>query len=429
MSVAGHDLASLAQEHGTPLHVLDEDEFRDRCREWRRAAGGGLVHYAGKAFLCSAVARWAIEEGLGVDVSSQEELSVALRTGVAPASLTLHGNNKSEAELRLAVRVGVGRIVVDSRSELTLLDTVATELRTPVDVVTRLVPGVTAGVHAGVQTGHEDQKFGLSLAAGVATDAVLACEASEWLTWLGPHCHVGSQVTKMASFTDAADVVLTWLATMHREHGVQAREINLGGGFAIPYVPGDESIDPWALTTVLRDYITQAAERLGIPVPRLALEPGRAIVGPAAVTVYTVGSVKQVASGRTYVAVDGGMSDAPRTALYGSRYTARTVRDHGAATTTSRVVGRHCESGDVVVPDSQLPRDIARGDLLAVAATGAYHRSMASNYNWVPRPPVVALSLIRQSQQVIVRRESLDDLLRLDPGLVVPGDDDDEQTP
>ncbi|HWS58296.1 MAG TPA: diaminopimelate decarboxylase [Actinotalea sp.] len=430
--IGGVDLRALAAEHGTPAYVLDEADFRSRARAYREAFTAAFaaigttvdVYYAGKAFLCTAVARWAHEEGLRVDAATGGELAVALRAGVPGAQIGLHGNNKSDAEIVRALDAGVGRIVLDSLVEVDrVADLVAAHpaygagRRAPVMV--RVTTGVHAGGHEYISTAHEDQKFGLSVSGGQAMTALLAVLARPELELVGVHSHIGSQILDPSGFEVAARVVLQLRADVLAAAGHLLGEVDLGGGYGIAYLPGEVPLDPARVATDVAGVVAQTCAELGTAVPRISIEPGRAIVGPTTVTLYTVGTLKPVPLDggvvRTYVSVDGGMSDNLRPALYGARYTAALVsRRSEAPVVLARVVGKHCESGDVVVHDVELPGDLRAGDLLAVPATGAYGRSMASNYNLVPRPPVVAVADGRT--RVLVRRETEDDLLGLDLG-------------
>jgi len=432
VSVAGVDVRALAAEHGTPAYVLDEADLRTRARAYRRAfeaafaeIGAGVdVYYAGKAFLSVAVARWVHEEGLRVDTATGGELAVALRAGIPGEHIGLHGNNKSDAELDRALDAGVGRIIVDSLAEIDrVADLVAARGGAPAPVMVRVTTGVHAGGHEYISTAHEDQKFGLSIASGdgdsPAVRALIAVLARPELRLLGIHSHIGSQILDPSGFEVAARAVLTLRAQLAERTGVLVEEIDLGGGYGIAYLPGDVALDPDRIAKDVAASVQATATDLGTPLPRFSIEPGRAIVGPAGLTLYTVGTVKPVrlddGRTRTYVSIDGGMSDNIRPALYGAQYHAEVVgRQASAETVLARVVGKHCESGDIVVHEVQLPADIRAGDLLAVAATGAYGRSMASNYNHVPRPPVVAVA--DGDSRVLVRRETEDDLLALDQG-------------
>ena len=413
LRVGGCRVDDLVAEHGSPLLALDEDDFRARCRHWRRAFAGGEVYYAGKAFLSRAVARWVEAEGLSLDVCTGGELGVAQAVGFPPERLLFHGNNKSVDELTRAVDYGVGRVVLDSLIEVERLGAVADAAGVRQRVYVRVTPGVEAHTHEYVSTGQEDQKFGFSLASGAAAEAVRQVLATQPLELVGLHAHIGSQIFDTAGFRLAAHRMVGLLAALQREHGIELAELDLGGGVGIAYTGEDAPLAAAEVAERLTALVAKECADAGLAVPRLAVEPGRAIAGPGAVTVYTVGTVKELPGLRTYVSIDGGMSDNVRTALYDAHYTARLVsRTSDAAPRVVTLVGKHCESGDVVVRDVALPADLAPGDLVAVPASGAYHRSMASNYNHVPRPPVIAVS--GGSSRAIVRRETEDDLMRLD---------------
>ncbi|GAA4595678.1 diaminopimelate decarboxylase [Planotetraspora phitsanulokensis] len=411
ITIGGVDVRDLAKEYGTPLYVIDEEDFRSRCRDHKAAFHDGEVHYAGKAFLCREVARWIDQEGLGLDVCSAGELAVALSVGFPPERITMHGNNKSLAELERAVEVGVGHIVVDSFEEIARLGFLAERHGRRPKVMIRVTVGVEAHTHEFIATAHDDQKFGLSLSSGAAAEAVRRILALPQLELVGLHSHIGSQITDTAGFEVAARRLAALLVDIRDEHGVILPELDLGGGYGIPYVAGDEAPDIKVIADSLAEIVTKTCRAAGLPVPRLTVEPGRAIAGLAGVTLYEVGTVKDVEGLRTYVSVDGGMSDNIRTALYGADYTAvMASRDTTSGPMLSRLVGKHCESGDMIVRDLWLPQDIAPGDLIAVAATGAYCRSLANNYNYLPKPAVVAVSGGRS--RVIVRGETEEDLLR-----------------
>ena len=413
LSLGGVDVRDLAAEFGTPAFVLDEDDFRQRCRAWRAAFPDGDVYYAAKAFLCTAVAHWVAEEGLSLDVCTGGELAVALAAGFPPDRLLFHGNNKSLDELHRAVRAGVGRVVVDSFDELVRLAAVAEEAGRRQPVYVRVTPGVEAHTHEYVATGQEDQKFGFSLASGAAAEAVRRILMLPALELRGLHCHIGSHIFDTRGFSLAAHRMVGLLAQVRDEHGVELAELDLGGGQGIAYTPADDPMPVGDFAAGLRLMVGKECAAVGLAEPRLAVEPGRAIAGPTTVTLYEVGTVKELPGLRTYVSVDGGMSDNIRTALYEARYTAVLASRRSAADPrTVTVCGKHCESGDIVVHDVALPGDLVPSDLLAVPASGAYHRSMASNYNHVPRPPVVAVR--DGAARLIVRRETEDDLLRLD---------------
>jgi diaminopimelate decarboxylase len=408
-------------EHGSPLFVLDEDDFRSRARAFHDAFSDpelpADVFYAGKAFLTVRIARWVAEEGLGLDVCTGGELLTAARAGFPMDRVAFHGNNKSADELVLALEHGVGRYVVDSFEEIARLGALAAERGQVADVLVRVTVGVEAHTHEFIATAHEDQKFGLSLATGAAREAVLRVESMASLRLVGLHSHIGSQIFDAAGFEVAAHRLVGLAARLRDEDGIAVAELDLGGGMGIAYTGTDDPMTATDMAELLRGIVRRECVAAGLPLPRLAVEPGRAVVGPSMLTVYTVGTVKPVELGggqsRVYVSVDGGMSDNIRTALYDADYTVRLVsRVSDADPVLCRVVGRHCESGDVVVRDCWLPGDLAPGDLLAVAATGAYCRAMASNYNHVPRPPVVSVRDGRSS--VVLRRETQADLLALD---------------
>jgi diaminopimelate decarboxylase len=438
LTIGGIDCRDLAGEFGTPVFVLDEADFRGRCRDFRQAFGEDAgVFYAAKAFCCRGVLRWVAQEGLGVDVCTGGELEVALAAGVDPAQITLHGSNKLLTELERAVAVGVGHIVVDSFEEIARVAylterAAAAGARGPAGVrsgttedgsgadgqpkiLVRVTTGVEAHTHEFVATAHDDQKFGFSLSSGAADEAVRRVLAAPSLRLAGLHSHIGSQIYDTAGFDVAARRVVELAVRIRDEHGVTLDELDLGGGFGIAYLPQDDPADIKVVAQNLHEIVRGAAAVAGLPLPRLTVEPGRAIAGPGTVTLYEVGTIKDVDGLRSYVSVDGGMSDNIRTALYGAEYSCLLAsRESAAPAMLSRLVGRHCESGDIVVRDVYLPADLAPGDLVAVAATGAYCRSMASNYNHVPRPPVVAVR--DGGAQPLLRRETAADLLLLDEG-------------
>ena len=400
LSVGGVDVLDLVEEHGTPLFVYDEAHLRARCREAVAAFGEGVA-YGSKAFLCTAMARLVHEEGMRVDVATGGELHVALAAGVPPERIVLHGNNKSLDELRTAHELGV-RVVVDSFDELARLQMLHDEDGLATRVMVRVTPGVEAHTHEYVMTGQVDSKFGLGLASGDAGRAVEHAQLHPAFDLVGLHAHIGSQIFQLRSFEKAVDMLAGFVAPLGLE------ELCLGGGLGVPYVEGEAapSITEWA------DVLHAACKSAGITA-HVTVEPGRAIAATAGMTLYRVGTIKDIPDVRTYVSVDGGMSDNPRPVLYGSGYETflprSTLADRPRSVT---VVGKHCESGDIVVRDGRVPADLAVGDVLCTPVTGAYGHSMASNYNKVPRPPVVFVA--DGHARVVVRRETLDDLLRLD---------------
>ncbi len=424
LSVGGVALPELAGEHGTPAYVLDEADFRSRARAFREGFAGYDVYYAGKAFLCSTVVRWVAEEGLSLDVCSPGELTVALRAGFDPARIGYHGNNKTYDELRRALKAGVGRIIVDSFDEIDRLEPLPSPGSGGEGLTARVMVRVTAGVeahtHEYIATAHEDQKFGFSITGGDALAAVRRLEAAPGVTLLGLHSHIGSQIFDTSGFEVAARRVLALHAQVSDELGVELPEMDLGGGFGIAYTTQDDPAEPAQLAIEMTKIVEHECRALDVAVPRLSVEPGRAIVGPSVCTLYEVGTVKQVdldgGARRSYVSVDGGMSDNIRTALYDADYSCTLAsRVSDALPVLGRVVGKHCEAGDIVVKDEFVPGDLAPGDLLAVPGTGAYCRSMASNYNHALRPPVIS---VRDGvARVVVRRETEADLLSTDVGL------------
>ncbi|CAG7572447.1 diaminopimelate decarboxylase [Barrientosiimonas humi] len=426
IEIGGVSLRRLAEEVGTPVYVLDESDVRRRAADFRVAFGEAFaaigatcdVYYAGKAFLSTAFARWMHEEGLRLDVCSGGELAVAERAGFPGELIGMHGNNKSVAEIEAAVAYGVGRIVVDSFEEIERITDAARRHGVVVPVMLRVKTGVEAHTHEFIATAHEDQKFGFSLDQGqVAQATQQVLDRPDALRLLGFHSHIGSQIFETDGFAEAARRLVSLQLQVAREHGTTLPELDLGGGFGIAYLAGDTPLPVREMAEGLAEIVRAACADAGTPVPRISVEPGRAIVGPAGVTLYEVGSVKPVQATdqlvRTYVSVDGGMSDNPRPVLYDADYTcALAGRSSGAPPVLARVVGKHCESGDIVVRDVELAGDVQAGDLLAVPATGAYCRSLSSTYNHVPRPPVVA---VRDGQvRTLIRRETIADILALE---------------
>lgn len=420
--IAGVPVTELAEKYGTPLFVVDEDDFRSRCREMARAFGGAeRVHYASKAFLSAEIARWVRDEGLSMDVASGGELAVALHAGFPAERITMHGNNKSVAELDAAVAAGVGHIVLDSMVEIERLDEVAARRGVVQDVLIRITVGVEAHTHEFIATAHEDQKFGFSLSGGKAMAAVARVFETGNLRLVGLHSHIGSQIFEVDGFELAAHRVIGLMREIVDRFGAektsQLSMVDLGGGLGISYLPSDNPPPVAELAAKLAHIVATESAAAGLPVPTLMVEPGRAIAGPGTVTLYEVGTIKDVTldagATRRYVSVDGGMSDNIRTSLYQAEYDARLVsRDSDGAPVVARVVGKHCESGDIVIRDAWMPDDLGPGDLLGVAATGAYCYSMSSRYNLLTRPAVVAVR--DGASRLILRRETVEDLLSLE---------------
>ncbi|UBH06892.1 diaminopimelate decarboxylase [Leucobacter sp. Psy1] len=433
LQVASVDANELVERFGSPLYIIDEDAARERARQVRdalqreatRIGTEATVYYAGKAFLCVAVAQWMVEEGLSVDVASGGELAVALAAGVDPAHIGFHGNNKSISEIERAVAAGVGTIVLDSEIEIQRVADAAAAAGVRQRVSLRVNSGVHASTHDFLATSHEDQKFGQPLDA--APRLVSAILTHAHLDFVGLHCHIGSQIFATDGFRESARRLLGVYQELAELTGAPVPELNLGGGFGIAYTPSeaDDLPDVDDIARELADLVSETCAALGLQVPKLAFEPGRTIIGQAGITLYTVGTTKPVAlagsdagvdpadlgfAERLYVSVDGGMSDNARPALYGADYHVRIAnRTSDAEPALVRVVGKHCESGDIVVQRDLLPGDVVPGDLLAVAATGAYCWSLSSTYNYVPRPPVVAVS--GGAARMIVRGQTEDELL------------------
>ncbi|MCD1571833.1 diaminopimelate decarboxylase [Agromyces mediolanus] len=433
--VGGVDAETLAARFGTPLYVLDEGEVRARAARTRsafeaaarRIGTEATVYYAGKAFLSTAIVRWVTESGLAVDVCSGGELAVALAAGADPARLGFHGNNKSEAEIAAAVEAGVGALIIDSEIEIERVARAAAAAGRVQRVRLRVNSGVHASTHEFLATAHEDQKFGVTLGRAVELGERIRSHPS--LEFLGLHCHIGSQIFDAAGFAESAARLLAEHAGLLATGPVP--ELNLGGGFGIAYTAADDPAPIERIADGIADAVAEGCRALGIPVPKLAFEPGRTIVGPAGITLYRVGTVKPVPTEegwRHYVSVDGGMSDNARFALYGADYSARLAsRSSAEPAALVRIAGKHCEAGDIVVDREYLPHDVGPGDLVAVAATGAYCWSLSSNYNHVPRPAVVAVD--QGAARVIVRGETIADLLARDVGHEASGTSDAVSTP
>lgn len=423
LHLSGVGAITLAKEFGTPTFFLDEAAFRARATAWSEAltaefgpqAGG--VFYAAKSFISTAVAHWISELGLGIDVCTGGELAVALAGRINPKKIELHGNNKSVAEIDKAVSAGIKTIVIDSLFEIDRVAAAARKYGIRQRVFIRLTPGITADTHASISTAQEDVKFGFSIASGAAWAAVEKIAALPELELRGVHCHIGSQIFGTEPFEIAADRLLQFMGRYRDTYQAELPELDLGGGYGIAYLPSEVTVEPADVIPALGRAVRDAARKYSLAVPSISIEPGRNIVGPTMFTLYEVGTVKDVTiddgSIRKYISVDGGMSDNARTALYDAQYFACIAsRESSAPLVQSRIVGKHCETGDIVIRDIAFAADIAPGDLIATPATGAYGRSMASNYNHVPRPPVVAI--IDGKARVIVRRETEEDLLALD---------------
>ncbi|WP_079407132.1 diaminopimelate decarboxylase [Streptomyces sp. 3211] len=413
LAVGGVSLAEIADRFDTPVYVLDEGEVRARCRGYRDAFPDADVLYAAKAFLSRAMVRWIDEEGLGLDVCSAGELELAVTAGFPADRIVLHGNAKSPHDIEAALRLGVGRIVIDSPSEIARL-AAAVGTGGSQKVMVRVVPGIMAGGHEKIRTGTDGQKFGLALSDGSAQHAIARILGQPQLELTGLHCHIGSQINEVKPYVAAVRRMVGLMARVRDAHGIALPELDMGGGHGIAYRPGDPSLDRAALARRLRGELVESCAAAGLPVPRLAIEPGRAVAGPAGVALYRVLAVKRTGD-RVFVAVDGGMSDNPRPALYGVRYAPRLVgRRSPAEPCPATVVGRHCEAGDILAADVELPGDVHPGDLLAVPVAGAYQVSMASGYNMVGRPPVVAVDAGRA--RLLMRRETLADFHGRDIG-------------
>ncbi len=423
ISVGGCSLTSIAREFGTPAFVLDEADFKLRAQQWKSAldknfgANAGTTYYAAKAFISKEITHWVEQSGLGLDVCTGGELAVAKAAKFPADRIELHGNNKSEIEIADAIDYRVGTIVIDSLQEIERVAKIAHSKGVVQKVLLRLTPGVDAHTHEAISTAHEDVKFGFSIASGAAWDAVLSTSKHESLSLQGFHAHIGSQIFVANAFETSAGRLIEMLAKYKTQFGSELPELDLGGGYGIAYVDTDNPNDPNSILENLSATVTAECHKHNLAVPKISIEPGRAIVGPAMITLYEVGTTKEVVledgSKRWYVSVDGGMSDNLRTALYDAEYSINLVnRTSSAQLIRARVVGKHCETGDIVIHDVRLPSDIVPGDLLATPATGAYGRSMANNYNHMVRPPVI--SVLNQTARTIIRRESYADLLALE---------------
>ena len=419
--IAGCSAESLVKEFGSPLYVIDQDDFYLRTKAWKSVLDNEFesnnLYYAAKSFISIEVAKWLKELNVGLDVCSGGELLVALAAKFPAANIEFHGNNKSESEIKLAIDSGVGVIVIDSFDEIKRVSSIAKSSKKVQKVYLRLTPGVEVHTHEFISTAHEDVKFGFSIASGSANDAIDKCMNESSLELAGIHCHIGSQIFEVDGFITAAQRLLEVLASFKNKYGKELAELNIGGGYGIAYTRDEVAISPELVIPAVAKIIKSECQRLEISIPKISIEPGRAIVGPTTTTIYEVGTSKDVTledgSIRRYISVDGGMSDNIRPALYGATYSAYLAnRTSTANIIKTRVVGKHCESGDVLISNIDLPDDIKSGDLLATPATGAYGRSMASNYNHIPRPAVVSVQ--KGSAKLILRRENEQDLLNLD---------------
>jgi len=421
LSIAGCSAEKLVAEHGSPLFVIDQADFYLRTNAWRSAISSAFensqLYYAAKSFISVEVAKWLKELKVGLDVCSGGELAVAIAADFPPSDIEFHGNNKSEVEITAAIKAGVGTIVIDSFDEISRVSKIAKELNKVQKIYLRLTPGVDAHTHEFISTAHEDVKFGFSIASGAALDAIEKCMAHDSLNLAGIHCHIGSQIFEVDGFKAAAQRLITVLATFRDKYAKELPELNIGGGYGIAYTKDESAIAPEFVIPEIAAVIKEECAKAKLAIPKISIEPGRAIVGPTTTTIYLVGTTKSVTlengSERRYVSVDGGMSENIRPALYGAIYSAFIAnRTSTAKNISSRLVGKHCESGDILISEIDLPSDIKSGDLLAIPATGAYGRSMASNYNHIPRPAVVAV--INGTARQILRRENESDLLNLD---------------
>jgi len=411
--VGGCDTVDIAERFGTPVFVFCEDTFSAKARQFREAFPQASIYYAGKAFLCLEMCRLVKEAGLGLDVATGGEMYVAAKAGFPPEKMILHGNNKQEGDLRQAVEMGVARIAIDNLEEIGTIGAIAGGLGIRQKVVVRVTPGVEAHTHEYIQTGQEDSKFGLSIQGGAALAGIKLCLAQDAIELTGIHCHIGSNVVAQEAFQKTIEILFKFLGELNRDPGCRLSEVNLGGGFGIAHTPSEAPIDLRTLSQMVTTQVAAQSARYSVTTPQLAFEPGRFLVGNAMVTLYRVGAVKEIPGIRTYVSLDGGMSDNIRPALYRSEYSA-VIASNMSAPPDRRVAlaGMHCESGDILIREAALNHSLKRGDIVAIPATGAYGYSMASNYNKQPRPPVVKVK--GKEAGIMVRRETYDDLLRLD---------------
>lgn len=419
LEIANHNLVDIAEEYGTPLYIMDEEEIRENCRAYREAFNkwypNSQTLYASKAFLSVAMARIIDQEGLGLDVVSGGELSIALEADFPTEEIYFHGNNKTPQEIEQALDADIGYFVVDNNYELDLLNQMAGEKDANPDILLRVTPGIEAHTHSYIQTGQTDSKFGLGIQNGLALEAIKKAVDLDNLNLVGIHCHIGSQIFKLESFAKAIDVMIEFIEEIHEEAGVVLEQLNLGGGIGIPYTEDEEKPDIEEYAKIVADEVKAVCDKLDLPLPKIINEPGRSIVGTAGSTLYEVGSIKQIPEIRKYVAVDGGMSDNIRPALYDADYEAiipNKADEEPEEEVT--ITGKCCESGDIFIEDIELP-SVETGDLLLISCTGAYGYSMSSNYNGLPRPGVLLVS--EDNVDWIVKPETNQDLISND---VVP---------
>ncbi len=417
LQMGGCDLTEVAREWKTPLYVMDEETIRTNCRVYLNAmkeyyGGHGRVLYASKALSCMAVYRIMKEEGMGVDVVSGGELYTALQAGFPAEHIYFHGNNKTEDELVLALESGVGRIIVDNIFELNTLNRLAGERGKTAEILFRIKPGIDAHTHSFIQTGQIDSKFGVALETGEAEEIIKEALSMEHISVVGVHCHIGSQIFELEPFRLAAKTMMAFLAEIKNKYGLTMKELNLGGGFGSKYVERDTPINYDEYIRLVSETVKEESEKLGIPCPFILMEPGRSIVASAGLTIYTVGAVKEIPGIRTYVSVDGGMADNPRYIMYDAEYTAVLPENPaGKPEMTATIAGKCCESGDILIPEATLPK-VKPGDLLAIQTTGAYNYSMSSNYNRIPKPPIV---MVKDGKATLaVRRERYEDIISCD---------------
>ncbi|MGI5967281.1 diaminopimelate decarboxylase [Anaerotruncus sp. AF02-27] len=417
LTIGGRDTVELAQTYGTPLYVMDENEIRRACESYRESinkyyGGRGLVTYASKAFCCKAVCKVAMEEQLGLDVVSIGELYTAQSVGFPAERIFFHGNNKTVQELQAAIEYGVGQIVVDNLTELELLNQLAVSQGKMAKILFRIKPGIDAHTHDFVRTGQIDSKFGFALETGEAMQAVKEAAGMKGVHLLGMHCHIGSQIFDIEPFEHAAEVMISFMADVKAETGLELEMLDLGGGFGIKYLPEHDPVAYDQYMQRVSETVKKACAARSFKTPFIVIEPGRSIAGPAGITLYTVGAIKEIPNVRTYVSIDGGMGDNPRYALYKSEYEALVANKASQPKThTVTIAGKCCESGDLIGENMPL-QDVRVGDIIAVLATGAYNYSMASNYNRIPKPPVVMLK--DGEARVVVKRETLEDIVRND---------------